>query len=151
MEIVSWNEERMGRLQRLYMEGVSFSLIADDIGVTRCAAIGKARRMKLPKRVEVVLSKRLPAAPRRPPKARARVARVARVDVPELPAVEFIPNHDYCCAINDLTNCSCRYPLWDSSTRHPDRRYCGFPTASVSAGVPYCRRHTIVCDTTAPR
>jgi hypothetical protein len=83
-----------------------------------------------------------PARSRRP-----RSARAARLDVPERPAVNFIPDHDYRCAIDELRDCSCRYPLWDTATRHPDRRYCGFPSASLTAGVPYCRHHTALCET----
>jgi hypothetical protein len=147
VQIINWNEERMGRLERLYREGLSFSLIADDIGVTRSAAIGKARRMKLPKRVEIAVCKMRPVAARPPPRERRR-HRVTRLDAPELPAAEYVPDQKYYCSIYDLKDRSCRYPLWQSDTLHPERRYCGFPTASVSAGLPYCRHHTRLCGPT---
>jgi hypothetical protein len=119
-------------------------LIAADIGVTRNAAIGKAHRMALPKRVEIVQCK-VSQRTRSPPKKRNRTARAVRLDAPERPAINFIPGHDYRCSINDLKDCSCRYPLWEPSTPHPERRYCGFPAACLSAGQPYCRRHTVLC------
>jgi hypothetical protein len=145
METLNWNEDRMGRLETLYRSGLSFSLIADAIGVSRNAAIGKARRMKLPKRVEIALCKFSSRTARDPPRRRNRSARVVRVAAPELPAVEFIPDHDYRCSIDGLDDCSCRYPLWGPRTPHPQRLYCGFPTASVVAGLPYCRHHTTLC------
>jgi GcrA cell cycle regulator len=140
-----WDEARMDRLETLYREGVSFSLIAADIGVSRNAAIGKAHRMQLPQRVEVIQCKVRSRAATGPQRKRNRT-----VKAPERPAVEFIPGRDYRCSIDELEDCSCRYPLWEPNTQHPDRRYCGFPAASVSVGIPYCRRHTELCGC-APR
>ena len=48
MEALSnWNEDRISRLETLFQQGYSFSLIAADIGVSRNAVIGKAHRMNL--------------------------------------------------------------------------------------------------------
>jgi GcrA cell cycle regulator len=136
MDVIIWDDERMGRLERLYEEGLSFSLIADALGISRNAAIGKARRMSLPKRSESTQTK-----PPVKPKATARPPPRQRPPPKRPVMLRVLPDPNYYCSINDLEDCSCRYPLWESDTPHPGRRYCGFPTASVAAGVPYCRRH----------
>ena len=141
----NWDTGRVERLESLYRDGLSFSLIAADIGVTRNAAIGKAHRLKLPKRVEIISKPPRPASARRRRERRRSAAQAARVELPE-PVIETIPGRDYRCSINDLADCSCRYPLWAPNTVHPDRRYCGIPAASVSKGQPYCWRHTMLCD-----
>ncbi|MBT1509476.1 hypothetical protein KIP88_03080 [Bradyrhizobium sp. SRL28] len=126
----------MERLEALYRDGLSFSLIAADIGVTRNAAIGKARRMCLPKRVEIVACKVSLRAARDPPKKKRR-----RATATIIPKPEPIPDLDYSCPINDLIDCSCRFPLWDMRALHHQRLYCGYPNASLSEGRPYCGRH----------
>jgi|SRR5882672_7467333 len=148
METVNWNaEDRMQRLEVLYRDGMSFALIAADIGVTRSAAIGKAHRMNLPKREKVVQSKPRVAAGRCLPKRRDRRTTFRATAKPvNLPEVVIIPGRDYRCTIYDLVDSSCRYPLWHTSAAHPDRLYCGVPGASFSVGVPYCRRHTMLCE-----
>jgi len=131
-----WNPERMQRLEVLYRDGLSFTLIGADIGVSRNAAIGKARRMGLPKREKIVQSK--PNSRRRNPPLKPKAFVEAKRPV-------IIPDRDYSCGINDLDDHSCRYPLWDLSTPHKQRLYCGVPGASISAGVPYCERHSPLC------
>jgi len=148
----NWNQDRMERLETLYREGMSFSLIADDIGVSRNAVIGKAHRMGLPRRGE--LTARLPPRPKVVSQAesnarrrRLRAMRAAAANLASKPVEVFVdPNRDYRCPINDLRDTTCRYPTWDTSTPHQARLYCGAPGASLSVGVPYCKRHTSLCD-----
>lgn len=130
-----WNESKMQQLQTLYHRGLSFALIAADIGVTRGSAIGKAHRMQLPRRIVISACKARP--PRLHPAPKRR--KVAMVSKPAEPVID--PDHDYRCSIYQLTDRHCRWPLWRGSTAHEHRLYCGIPTARVSAGVPYCRRH----------
>jgi len=86
-----WNDERAGLLTKLWGNGLSCSQIAKQIGgISRCAVIGKAHRMGLPRRTRAVTEinqkiKRAGAEPRltapkfsdkplpkdRPPPARA--------------------------------------------------------------------------------
>ena len=139
-----WSEEREGRLTSLYYAGLPFSLIAAEIGVTRSAAIGKARRLKLPKRGDPVRK----VKKERPPRPRMRIVVVkpppafAPKKIPE-PLV--IPGKDYTVTIDELTDGTCRYPLWRTGTPHNERFYCGAPGASFSVGLPYCRRHRALC------
>lgn len=142
MEILNtnWNDERMGRLKTLHQDGLSFSLIANEIGTSRNAVIGKAHRMQLPRRVETQIIKK-PRSNARPPPKRERIHKAAAVIEPAA-VIESEPEpRDHACTIYDLKDNSCRYPLWDTNTPHSDRRYCGHPSASLHEGVPYCARH----------
>ena len=138
-----WNPTRMQQLEQLYRKGLCFRLIAEEIGVSRSAAIAKSHRMRLPKR-EPPPSKPLI---RNPPRRRLRREASLRVQ----PMIEsnwpkIDPGQDYSCTICELTDVTCRYPLWPTSAPHSERRYCGRPQASVSTGVPYCRHHSQLCD-----
>jgi GcrA cell cycle regulator len=148
METVNWNvENRTQRLEVLYRDGLSFALIAADIGVSRNAAIGKAHRMNLPKREKIVEVK---PGRRRSACASSRQQRrdsVRSAAVADRPPPMIIPGHDYRCTIYDLADRSCRYPLWHTRVAHPDRLYCGVPDASFSVGIPYCRHHAMLCET----
>jgi GcrA cell cycle regulator len=143
-----WNDDRARRLETLYDKGLSFRSIAKEIGVSRSAAIGKAYRMNLPKRLEVVTvvgnTVNTIHAPKKPKKRRTRwgirPAEPPKPPTPE-PAVVIVPGVDYRCTILELSDNSCRWPLWQFDTPHAGRLYCGAPGASVSGGVPYCRLH----------
>jgi hypothetical protein len=135
----NWTTERMVRLEELYRDGVSFGLIARDIGVTRSAAIGKARRMQLPKRIEINVRQARPRTIARA-KRRHRVAGLNRQEI------EDVPDVSYRCTIYELIDASCRYPLWAVGDPHHTRFYCGRPEAKLSSDIPYCRRHARLCE-----
>ena len=138
METLNWTQEREGRLEHLYRGGLSFALIAAEIGVSRNAVIGKAHRMHLPKRVELAKTNR---------RVRSDPRKRRRDNVPVIkPAPVITPDHDYRCGILDLNDASCRYPCWDLSTPERERLYCGCPGASLSDNMPYCERHALLCN-----
>jgi GcrA cell cycle regulator len=148
-----WTDARISRLRELYSTGLSFSTIAEDIGVTRNAAIGKAHRLNLERR-DSPISKPGPkpvGAPKRARKIRPTRQLECRFTPPERAAavVERLPdpNHDYRCTITELNDFSCRYPLWERDAPYPERLYCGRPGADLFAGRPYCRCHTKLCAT----
>jgi hypothetical protein len=155
-----WTDLKVERFTTLYRDGLSFGLIAADIGVTRSAAIGKARRLQLsgalPKRTQTVACKpargcySTGAAGTKKPRRRAtfflKPPKPAKA-VPmfkERPIAPIIQDHDYRCTIDDLTNETCRFPLWTTNTQHADRRYCGIPQARLDESIPYCRHHSRV-------
>lgn len=135
----NWSAERMVRLETLYRKGVSFGLIAKDIGVTRSAAIGKARRMQLPKRIEITVRQARPRTIARA-RGRRRPADIGRREIDDVPDVS------HRCSLYELTDASCRYPLWAAGAAHHERFYCGRPEAKLSSDIPYCRRHARLCD-----
>jgi GcrA cell cycle regulator len=130
----------------LYRDGLSFALIAAEIGVSRNAAIGKAHRMCLPKRIELIKSNRRVKSSNPPPKRRRDRTKV--VGPPPIPKPVVIPGHDYRCSILELSDVTCRYPCWEVGTPAKDRLYCGCPGASLSGNVPYCERHALLCNPT---
>jgi GcrA cell cycle regulator len=104
MEMLSnWNEERVQQLETLYREGKSFSLIGAAIGVSRNAAIGKAHRMHLPKRIEIIEckaydhSKAIRSSPPRPRRTTFRAVAMPaepepeplRLQLHDLPTIRF--------------------------------------------------------------
>src|SRR5688572_32793870 len=64
--MMSWTDERIEQLQKLWMRGMTASQIADELaGVSRNAVIGKAHRLGLQSRPS-------PVKPNEPPPAKTR-------------------------------------------------------------------------------
>ena len=82
---MSWTDERVETLKRMWAEGQSASQIAKELGgVTRNAVIGKVHRLGLSNRVEGEDQPAAPAAPEPQPVAEP----VAAAAPPEAPRVE---------------------------------------------------------------
>jgi len=108
-----WTQERIERLQALWLEGKSFSDIADVLGSTRNAVIGKAHRLGLcrPKdKTRVSIARPAPAQPVTP------MPRPA-----DLPKRRGKP-----VKLTELQHWMCRFPLGDPKS--PDFRFCAEPT-----------------------
>jgi len=146
---MSWTDERVELLKKLWSEGLSASQIAGRLGgVTRNAVIGKVHRLGLSGRATTsrVKShrprKRNPNAIKRP--ARARFPTAGNPAVRELysgeryiPAVEEIDIPEaQRKTIQSLEACSCRWPVGDPQT--PDFYFCG---GKAVPGLPYCEHH----------
>ncbi|WP_127144337.1 GcrA family cell cycle regulator [Pelagibacterium montanilacus] len=65
---MTWTDERVALLKKLWMEGLSASQIASELsgGVTRNAVIGKVHRLKLSARAKPSSAAPRPKAPRAP-------------------------------------------------------------------------------------
>lgn len=107
-EIVTWTDERIEQLRKLWDQGLSASAIGKQLGVSKNAVVGKAHRLKLPPRPSpirkgtrppvrrmAVLPKTLPishvrATPAAAPQAAESPATAAPPEraAPERPAVE---------------------------------------------------------------
>lgn len=158
---MSWTDERIDELRKLWAEGLSASQIATRLGgVTRNAVIGKIHRLGLSGRVKT--PKPRPAAPRRPSSARSaapiksppRVMAVGSAAVkvverdapaPELepavlvqPVAEIVPFGGGV-SLLELTPSSCRWPVGDPADE--DLKFCG---AQCAQGDVYCRGHAEV-------
>ncbi len=70
---MSWTDERVELLKKLWMEGLSASQIANELGdgVTRNAVIGKVHRLKLSARSKPASAAPRPRSPSRPTVRRA--------------------------------------------------------------------------------
>jgi GcrA cell cycle regulator len=156
---MSWTDERVETLRKLWLDGRSASQIAAELsnGITRNAVIGKVHRLGLSGRVKAPA----PAAPRpRPAKPQQSVQRpvASRPMTPisrgntalayapqtemmiiEKPAEEVVIPMSERVTITDLREAMCRWPLGDPATS--DFRYCG---AKSPVGTPYCGYHARV-------
>ncbi len=114
---MSWTDERIAKLQKLWDEGLSASQIAEKLGdVTRNAVIGKAHRLGLKSRPSPVKQDASPAKPAaKKAKSPAKPTKVTLLDLNER---------------------MCKWPIG-----HPgeeDFHFCG---KKAEPGFPYCAGH----------
>jgi len=156
---MSWTEERVEMLKKLWAEGLSASQIAAELGgITRNAVIGKVHRLGLSGRAKTSSSapkQRRPRAPSHPMRSgggggggmtrtvgntalKADMAPVAKpVAKPQPVLVEelFIPPEERA-TILTLTEHTCKWPIGDPSSE--DFYFCG---RQSDTGIPYCEHH----------
>ena len=81
---MSWTEERIERLKKMWHEGATASQIADELGgVSRNAVIGKAHRLGLEQRPSPVKPGEEKEVKRAAPAASAASAKPAKVEAPK--------------------------------------------------------------------
>ena len=150
---MSWTDERVEMLKKLWADGLSASQIAGELGgITRNAVIGKVHRLGLSGRAKSPSS----AAPR-PRKARAPshvfrsirnamrgntalaahpvAAYEAEIEPEPEPLENVIPIGQRC-SILELTEDKCHWPIGDPG--QADFFFCGGKTI---IGLPYCGYH----------
>lgn len=147
---MSWTDERVDLLKKLWADGLSASQIAGELGgITRNAVIGKVHRLGLSGRAKSASS----AAPRqRKPRATTHMLRVARpavrgntalahayemeVELEPEPVENVIPMGQRR-TILQLSESTCHWPIGDPGSA--DFFFCGGHTV---AGLPYCAYHS---------
>src|SRR5271154_6678736 len=146
MTVLTWSDDRVEQLKKLWEAGLSASQIAAELGnVTRNAVIGKVHRLGLSGRAKSPTS----AAPR-PRKARAHshMLRVSRPSVrgntalahePEPEQIDNVIPLGQRRTILELTEETCRWPIGDPGSA--EFFFCGGQTI---AGLPYCAYHSRV-------
>jgi len=149
---MSWTDERVDLLKKLWSEGLSASQIAGRLGgVTRNAVIGKVHRLGLSGRATSTRLKslrprsRVPAAPKRQPRARVAAGGSPALRALYHPETEpFRPTEDEIVipleerkSLQDLTENSCRWPIGDPQSS--DFHFCGHKKVP---GLPYCEVHS---------
>jgi GcrA cell cycle regulator len=145
---MSWTDDRVTTLKRLWAEGQSASAIAATLGeVTRNAVIGKVHRLGLAGRTRPL--RRCSTARRslsrhradrrryRPPSLAVKAVSRTRTK-PVL--AELGPAPEIPVTVQTLTDRSCRWPEGDPKL--PDFHFCG-RTKTGSTG-PYCSPHTAI-------
>jgi GcrA cell cycle regulator len=151
---MSWTDERVELLRKLWLEGLSASQIANALsnGITRNAVIGKVHRLGLSGRVKASVpnmsqprSKSMrPATPRHSaPTIRGNTALAikslpAEIQEPELLEDVVIPISERV-TIMELKEAMCRWPLGDPTSA--EFRFCG-AKKPVDATGPYCTYHS---------
>lgn len=170
---MSWTDERIALLKRMWKEGKSAAEIAKSLGkgVTRNAVIGKAHRMGLSGRpspikkppaakketVKKPVVKRAAAAPAK--KAAAPAAATKGRSKSAAPAAAPIEQDDTLSRIAketlppgggvsllDLTEKMCKWPIGDP--KEPDFAFCGLPSRPGST---YCPAHSAAAYQTSSR
>ena len=150
---MSWTDDRVELLKKLWAEGLSASQIANQLGgVTRNAVIGKVHRLGLSGRAT---TSRIKSARRRPNQRQGD----SRMNYPShgntalkpyynpygepealpQPVQEIFIPHEQRRTILTLTEATCRWPIGDPAGE--DFYFCG---GSVHPGGPYCEHHTRV-------
>ena len=145
---MSWTNDRVATLKKLWNDGLSASLIATRIGdVTRNAGIGKVHRLGLAgratgwrKRPASCASSLFPA-PARARRTRTQPRRELRRPIraaPKRPLVlpQLGPPPDEFMTVWTLTDRSCRWPIGDPKV--DGFHFCG---RTKPAGSPYCDHH----------
>jgi GcrA cell cycle regulator len=153
---MSWTDERVETLKRMWAEGQSASQIAKELGgVTRNAVIGKVHRLGLSNRTaslpgrpdeaeieaepdiaaETVVED--PPAEPEPPAAPVPPQPAANEISPEaLASVREVEKRARRLTLMELTERTCKWPVGDPAT--DDFWFCGLPTLP---GKPYCEAH----------
>ena len=142
---MSWTDDRVEMLKKLWGEGLSASQIAGRLGgVTRNAVIGKVHRLGLSGRATTPRS--------RPPRTRNRIAAPKRTSKPRFaqtgnpalrslyqgegetyvsPVEEIVIPLEERKTLQDLTENCCRWPIGDP--QNADFHFCNRPQSSRSA------------------
>lgn len=154
--ITDWTDTRVERMKELLADKQSAAQIAYTLNretgtdFTRNSVIGKLHRIGL-------RGFRNPPKPRRQKLTRMVFGKGKSGswrNGPSLPA-EPIPapvifTDEHKCALFDLKNNSCRFPLWDGDTPFHDKFFCGVPEADFDDGRSWCHFHSAVACRPVP-
>ncbi|WP_398484736.1 GcrA family cell cycle regulator [Tardiphaga sp.] len=150
MTVITWTDDRVEQLKKLWEGGLSASQIAAELGnVTRNAVIGKVHRLGLSGRAKSPSS----AAPRprkpRPAQQMVRMPRpVARGNTalahdyqvemePDPISVDNVIPISQRLQLVELNDATCHWPVGDPAST--DFYFCG---GKAVAGAPYCAHHS---------
>jgi GcrA cell cycle regulator len=148
---ITWTDERVETLKRLWSDGLSASQIAAELGgITRNAVIGKVHRLGLSGRAKSPSSAApRPRKPRSPhmlrvtrPAMRGNTALAHAFDYEVEPEPQFVENViplGQRRTLLELNEETCRWPIGDPG--NPDFFFCGGQT--MTSG-PYCGYHSRV-------
>lgn len=148
---MSWTEERVALLKKLWQDGLSASQIAGELGsVTRNAVIGKVHRLGLSGRGQptstIKRQRRAAAAPSSMRRLRTTGASIGNLalqtEFEVVEQAEYRPRRDVVVpiakrlSIEKLTEHTCKWPIGDPS--HEDFHFCGHDSLDSA---PYCEYH----------
>jgi GcrA cell cycle regulator len=138
----TWTDDRIEALKIHFQAGLSCREIANEIGVSRNAVIGKISRLNLIRDKGVMRSPRKEATSgTRPPRGARRLRQILLRSFPheaEPPIAENAPIHNgHTCSLFELSKETCRWPI--STPGHDDFCFCGNTPLD---GMPYCPGHS---------
>jgi GcrA cell cycle regulator len=122
----SWPDKNLSLLKKLWSEGKTAVAIAQRLGVSKSAVLGKVFRLRL-----------APPAQKPEPTAASSPTlwRKGQQFAPESPDVAIKRGK----SLLELTNDTCRWPIGDPTKE--SFHFCGEPGADLEQGIPYCERH----------
>lgn len=136
---MSWTDERVAELTRLWESGYSASAIGRLLGVSKNAVVGKAHRLRLQSRPSPIRrDQRVPARRRVPMPVKPAPTRVAVAVEPQADDGKELRQQPAprAAARRDGKGPGCLWPLGDPG--EPDFHFCGMPAVE---GKPYCTDH----------
>jgi GcrA cell cycle regulator len=137
----TWTAERVELLKSRFEAGLSCRQIADDIGVSRNAVIGKLSRLNLTREKdrEARRPRQKDATKGRRPKTGPRLQyQMLKALYGEPQPADDAPIHNgHCCSLLELSEERCRWPI--STPGASDFCFCGNTPVE---GLPYCAGHT---------
>lgn len=149
---MTWTDERVDLLKKLWTDGLSASQIAGELGgITRNAVIGKVHRLGLSGRAKSPTS----TVPRpRKPRSTTHMLRVPRAAMRGNNALAALHDYDFepepelienvipigqRCSLLELSEGKCHWPIGDPGSA--DFFFCG---GKPIEGLPYCGYHSRV-------
>lgn len=137
---MSWTDERVETLTKLWGEGRTAAEIAKELGgVTRNAVIGKAHRLKLSNRVSPIQQNKKPVKSLKTPEKKSKKRASEQNN-------QHIDHNRKTVSLMDLNNSMCRWPIGD-----PQEKSFGFCGDQNISGLPYCSEHAKMAYQAATR
>ncbi len=142
---MSWTDERVEVLKKLWVEGRTASQIASELGdVTRNAVIGKVHRLGLSGRPSPIKRKTKKAEPRKATARKAQAKKVAPKQTAVIRPIRPVITQDIeplngGSSMMELKERMCKWPIGDPKSQ--EFRFCGH---KVTEGLPYCEHHAMI-------
>ena len=135
---MSWTEERVTVLKKLWLEGLSASQIAKQLGgVTRNAVIGKVHRLGLSGRAAPSHPQRMVVRTPRPPRPVSAPTMRREPTLRSEPVRVRVPEEPGMATVLTLAAHMCKWPIGDPSST--EFTFCGRGTTGT-----YCSEHSQV-------
>jgi GcrA cell cycle regulator len=123
-----WPDKKLSLLKKLWTEGKTAVAIAQRLGVSKSAVLGKVFRLRLT----------FPAQEPQPTAASSpKLRRKGQQFGPEPQDVTTKRGK----SLLELTNETCRWPIGDPAK--VSFHFCGEPGADLEQGIPYCEQHRL--------
>ena len=135
----TWTTERIELLKSHFADGLSCREIANEIGVSRNAVIGKLSRLSLTREKKPEIRRANPAKTNRPrsvPRLQYRILRKLFAEATPAEDGHAIQSEQHC-SLLELSEERCRWPI--NSPGEEDFCFCGNRPLQ---GLPYCAGHS---------